>query len=663
MNDIRQQRAITVARRAGSALAGAAGAVCRFCGRLRYELIPAAATSGMTVLSWWHHATGLGLTDHAGYGAATVATGALCWKGLQHKSNAVALAGLGGAVVSVDTWLGAALGPSLPSMMASGATMIGAYWAYGPWLVKTRHDRMNLQIKAAKAGALPNSVGLNIATPGVTGDTTEETALRRALVALGTPAQDVSRIVFTDTGWHCMVTLPPGKNTSAAQVIAKQKQLAANLDLPGTLRLRVGERENQLLVQMQVRDPLAATIPWAGPSMTSCADWLPVGLSPDGTPFGFHPLYNHVLVAGATDNGKSGVLNVVLGNLVACKDAEVLLVDMKPGAVELGPWEPCALALADTVDKAEALFAMVRQEIKERGEQMSRWRRETGVPVRKWDPAKHGRPAWFVVIDELAELMRRAPHLAQELESLKQLARFVAITFIEATQSPSSKVFGDSTDARQQYQVRIGLGVTESTATNLIMGPGAHGEGWRLDQLNLPGKLMIASRDKAHQAPLERRAYYPTDEDIAATIAEYGGVSSLGDLLEPAGPPQGPNGGGTGGGTPVPVPTAPVERPRLRAVPTYPDGARIPDNRLALWQALQQAGSDGMTLQEVVALGLPKLGHRTSVQGPVSQWVAKGWVDDSGTRGTAKVYVLTAADHTPEPAAASAVEKENALAR
>ncbi|MFE0059956.1 FtsK/SpoIIIE domain-containing protein [Streptomyces sp. NPDC059003] len=647
-------------RRAAAAVAGASIAACRWCGRLRYELAPVAATFGLTALSWWHHATGPGRADHTGYGLATAATAALCAKGLEHKNTKAAAVGLGGTVVSVDAWLGAALGPSVPSFIATGVTMIGAYGLYVPWLVKSRHDRMNLQIKAAKNGGLPDSMGVNVGTPGVTGDTQEETALRRALVALGIPAQDVSRIVFTEIGWNCVVTLPPGKNTSAAVVISKQKQLAANLDLPGTMRLRVGERENQLLVQMQVRDPLAETIAWPGPSMTSCTEWLPLGLSPDGTRFGFHPLYNHVLVAGATDNGKSGVLNVILGNLAACQDAEVLLVDMKPGAVELGPWEPCALALADSVDRAKALFAMVRQEIKERGELMSQWRRETGVPVRKWDPAKHGRPAWFIVIDELAELIRRAPDLAKELESLKQLARFAAIMFVEATQSPSAKVFGDSTDARQQYQVRIGLGVTEPTATNLIFGVGAHGEGWRLDLLNLPGKLMIASRDSAHKAPLERRAYYPTDEDIAATIAEFGGVAADGMLLEPTAPAGGPNGRGPGDGTPASPPEAPFERPQLRAVPTFPDGSRIPDNRLALWEALQKAGPEGLTLQEAVAQGLA--GHRTSVQGPVSQWVAKGWVDDSGTRGRAKVYALTAAEHTPTPDTVPS-PKENVLAR
>ncbi|MFJ4988772.1 FtsK/SpoIIIE domain-containing protein [Streptomyces sp. NPDC088732] len=652
-------RALRAASSVGNASVAVGKAVCRVCGRLRYELAPAAATFGLTSLSWLHHAAGVSLLEHGVYGLATLAASGLTLAGLKFKSKAATHLGIGGAVMAVDTWIGAWNGPSMPSLITGGVVLIGSYAVYVPWLVKARHERIALQLKAAKTGAMPEGLGVNVTQAGVTGDTKEETALRRGLVALGIPAQDVSQIVFTDTGWHALVTLPAGKNTSAEAVIARQTQLEANMGIVGTLRLSVGAQANHLIVRVQTRDPLAETIPWPGPAITSCAEWLPLGMNPDGTVFGYDPLYNHVLVAGATDNGKSGVLNVILGNLAACKDAALLLVDMKPGAVELGSWSSCARALADTPDKAAALFDYVRREIKERGELMSQWRRETGVPVRKWDPTKHGRPALFIVIDELAELIRRAPELAKELESLKQIARFCAVQFIEATQSPSARVFGDSTDARQQYQVRIGLGVTESVATNLILGAGAHGEGWRLTDLDMPGKLMIASRDKDHQKPMERRGYYPSDADIAATVARYGGVSADGVLIEPSAPVDdpGPRGGGPGGGTPVPVPDAPAARPvLLRAVPTYPDGSRIPDNRLELWEALREAGAEGLTLQEAVAQGIA--GHRTSVQGPVSQWVAQGWVDDSGKRGQAKTYVLTATAHIPVPATTTATEED-----
>ncbi|MGG7574138.1 FtsK/SpoIIIE domain-containing protein [Streptomyces sirii] len=642
-------------RRAAAAVAGASIAVCRYCGRLRYELAPAAATFGLTAMSWWHHATGLGWADHTGYSLATVATGALCAKGLQYKNTKAAAVGLGGAVMSVDAWLGAALGPSVPSVIATGVTMIGAYGLYVPWLVKSRHDRMNLQIKAAKNGALADSMGVNIATPGVTGDTAEETALRRALVALGVPAMDVSRIVFTDTGWHAMVSLPAGKATSAEAVIAKRQQLEANLDLPGKLRLAVGPQANQLLVRMQTNDPLEQPVTWPGPGITSIEQAMPIGVYPDGSPILLDLVAGHVLVAGGTDMGKSGAVNVIIGNLVACADAQILGIDMKPGALELGPWRRNMIALADEPDLARQILMMVKAEMIRRGRYLSTLRGSNGEPVRKWT-SEHG-PYWVLVIDELAELLRQAPDVAAELVTINQVARAMGIRVVAATQSPSEKAFGgQGTDARQQYSTRIGLPVFESTPINMIFGSGAYGAGWRLDWLDLPGKVMVAS--KRYKEPNQGRCYWVSDAQIVATSMEYESDEAF--VTVPASEPEPehepdpdapnpPSGGGPGGG-----------RPRLRAVPTFPDGSRIPDNRLALWEALQKAGPEGLTLQEAVAQGIA--GHRTSVQGPISQWVAKGWVDDSGSRGRAKVYVLTAAEHTPMPTAPP-LKKENALAR
>ncbi|MFD3514867.1 FtsK/SpoIIIE domain-containing protein [Streptomyces sp. NPDC058657] len=637
-------------RRAAATVAHASLAVCRFCGRLRYELAPTAATFSLTAMSWWHHATGLGWTEHTGYGMAAAATGLLCAKGLEHKNTKAAAVGLGGAVMSADAWIGAALGPSVPSLIATGATTIGAYLMYVPWLVKARHDRMNLQVKAAKNGLLPDSMGINIGAPGVTGDTEEETGLRRALVALGVPAMDVSKIVFTDTGWHAMVSLPAGKQTSAEAVIAKRQQLEANLALPGKLRLAVGPQANQLIVRMQTNDPLERPVVWPGPGITSIEQPMPLGVYPDGSEILLDLVAGHVLLAGGTDMGKSGAVNVIIGNLAACADAQILGIDMKPGALELGPWRRNMLALADDPDLARQVLMMVKAEMIRRGKFLSTLRGPNGEPVRKWT-SEHG-PYWVLIIDELAELLRQAPDVAAELVTINQVARAMGIRVIAATQSPSEKAFGgQGTDARQQYSTRIGLPVFESTPINMIYGAGAYGAGWRLDWLDLPGKVMVAS--KRYKEPNEGRCYWVSDAQIVATSMRHATadepVPETADEPEPEHEPTPPDGGIPGGG-----------RPHLRAVPTFPDGSRIPDNRLGFWEALQKAGPKGLTLPEAVAQGLA--GHRTSVQGPFSQWVTKGWVDDSGTRDRAKVYVLTASEHTPS-ATVPSMTKENAVAR
>lgn len=631
----------------------AAVAVCRLCGRLRYELIPAATSFGMTGLGWLHHAVGADWGDLAGYGLGIATTGALTAGGLKFKSKVATSLGVASTGVLVNTAIGALAGPSVPSLIAGGVVTISTYAIYVPWLIKTRHERIALQIKAAKTAPLPDGMGVNVTQPGVTGDSVEETALRRALVALGVPAQDVSRIVFTDTGWHAAVTLPPGRNTSAEAVIAKQTQLQANLDLPGKLRLGVGAQANQLIVRMQTHDPLADEIAWPGPAITSVEQSLPIGIYPDGTPILVDLVRGHVLIAGGTDMGKSGAINVIVGNLVACADAEVLGIDMKPGALELGPWRRNMLALADDADTARQILTRVKAEMIRRGKYLSTLRGPNGEPVRKWT-SEHG-PYWILIVDELAELLRQAPDVASELVTINQVARAMGIRVIAATQSPSEQAFGGKgTDARQQYSTRIGLPVFETEPINMIFGRGAYGHGWRLDWLDLPGKVMVSSR--RYDKPREGRCYYVTDGNIVVVSNEHARYEEE-VPSEPArshplpdddpdpdrSPPSGP---GPGGG-----------RPRLRAVPTFPDGSRIPDNRIALWEALQQAGDGGLTLQDAVAAGIAN--HRTSVQGPMAQWVAKGWVDDSGKKGQAKNYVLVAAAHTPAPASLPTASKEN----
>jgi hypothetical protein len=610
--------------------AAALGAACRWCARRRYELAPGAATSGLTALSWLHHASEVSIAEHGVYGAATAAAAALTAGGLKHKHKGVATASAGGMVVLADVWIGAALGPSVPSLIAGALLTGGAYAAYIPWLVRSRRDQLALQVKAAKAGVTAQALGASTAEPGLTGSTQEETALLRALVALlKIPPVDV-KLDYAPFGWRALVVLPPGSNTAPQKVIARRDQLASNLGLPGKLRLAKGERDNELVVSLYESDPLAAPIPWPGPMTATCTEPAVLGIDAFGRVVQIPLLYNHTLIGGATDNGKSGVQAVLIAYAVACRDAEVLLVDMKPGAVEFGPWRDCALALADSPSRAMQLLKTVWAEVERRGALLA----ELGE--KKWLPGKHG-PAWFVFIDELAELIRRVPAAAKLIESLLQVARFVGITLVCATQSPSNRVFGGSTDGRQQYQVRIGLGAKESTTSNLIFGPGAYGDGWCLDELDAPGKFLHWNRE--HQVPVEARAFWMSDEDVAATSHRYAQQTDDEATQHPEPSPD-PEDDPTPPQPPTPPSGGPGRgRPVLRAVPTFPDGTEIADDRhLALWQAIEKAGPKGITIDSLVALGLPDFNARSSVNGPLGQWRHKGWVIEAGKQGRAMAY-------------------------
>lgn len=622
----------SILARAALGTAHALGRACRWCVRRRFEVAPAAASAGLTGLSWLHHLDGVSLAEHGVYGAATAAAGVLAAGALKHKHKVLATAGASGMAVMADAWMGAALGPSVPSLIASSLVTGGAYAAYVPWLVRSRRDQLALQVKAAKAGVTAAGLGSNTSAPGLTGATREETALMQALVAmLSVPAVDVTALEHTRFGWRAVIVLPPGRDTAPQKVIARRDQLATNLGLPGKLRLAKGERDNELVAYLYESDPLASPISWPGPSTRTCTEPAALGVDAFGQPVLIPLLYNHTLIGGATDNGKSGVQSVLIAYAVACEDAEALLIDMKPGAVEFGPWRDAALALADTPSRAMQLLKMVWAEVERRGALLS----ELGE--KKWIPGKHG-PAWFVFIDELAELMRRVPAAAKLIESLLQVARYTGVTLVCATQSPSNRVFGGSTDGRQQYQVRIGLGAKESTTSNLIFGPGAYGDGWCLDELDLAGKFL--RWDREHQVPVDARAYWMTEDDVAATNHRYAREEGETEAREhpehspdpeddptPPRPPTPPSGGPGGG------------RPLLRAVPTFPDGSEIADERhAALWQAVERAGARGITVDDLVALDLPQFAARSSVNGPLGQWRRKGWIEEAGKQGRAMAF-------------------------
>ena len=63
----------------------------------------------------------------------------------------------------------------------------------------------------------------------------------------------------------------------------------------------------------------------------------------------------NVLIGGIAGAGKSGILNVIIAALAACRDVVLWGVDLK-GGMELQPWAACFDRLATTPDEAAELF-------------------------------------------------------------------------------------------------------------------------------------------------------------------------------------------------------------------------------------------------------------------------------------------------------------------
>ena len=102
-------------------------------------------------------------------------------------------------------------------------------------------------------------------------------------------------------------------------------------------------------------DPHAGSIPWPGPSVTSITQPVALGLFEDAALCQVVFARLHGILGGTTGSGKSGGLNVLIGNLVACRDVVIWGIDLKRG-MELGPWESCIDRLATTPEEAISLL-------------------------------------------------------------------------------------------------------------------------------------------------------------------------------------------------------------------------------------------------------------------------------------------------------------------
>ena len=174
-------------------------------------------------------------------------------------------------------------------------------------------------------------------------------------------------------------------------------------------------------------------------------------------------LRRHALFGGATGSGKSGGLNVLMGNLTACADVVIWAIDLKRG-MELGPWASCIARLATT--PAEA-----RDPARRRGGRPGGPRRVARrAGQRVWEPSPD-LPALVIIVDEYAELADAAPEATGDADSIARRGRAVAVTLIAATQRPTQKAMGQGA-LRSQMDVRICFRVRERKDVDLDPRPG-----------------------------------------------------------------------------------------------------------------------------------------------------------------------------------------------
>jgi S-DNA-T family DNA segregation ATPase FtsK/SpoIIIE len=264
-------------------------------------------------------------------------------------------------------WLAAAIavGPAVkPLPMAAGiATMIlGVPW----WFHRRR--RAKVRVERAISG-----------WPDITD-------------AVGLPGSQIASAVVDAWGWTARVMLRKG--TTTAQAITKIPEIESGLGLrPGSVRVFPDEkRADRFVMRVIENDPHAEPASWPGRWITSVSRPTEIGLSEDGRPVRVLLVRRNVLIGGIMGSGKSGILNVIIANLAACRDVVLWGIDMK-GGMELQPWAACFERLAFTPGQATQLFRDAVAKLNELAAEGKR----------VWEPTPED-PALVIIADEWAEL-------------------------------------------------------------------------------------------------------------------------------------------------------------------------------------------------------------------------------------------------------------------
>jgi hypothetical protein len=460
-------------------------------------------------------------------------------------------------IAATGGWLTAATaaGPGrepLPRLLAIGALVLGVPW----WAHRRRRAKVRVERALAVWPEIAQAVGL--AGSRVMSAVVDVWGWRaRFALARGQTIQDViNRLPAIESGL--------GTFRGAARVCPTQDGLA-----------------NRFELRILDKDPHADAITWPGPSATSITEPIDLGPFEDATPAKVLFLRRHCLFGGVSGSGKSGGLNVLMGNLTACADVVIWAIDLKRG-MELGPWASCIDRLATTPAEARALLADAVAILEARASFLA----ATGRRV--WDPS-HGMPALVIIVDEYAELAEAAPEATTDADSIGRRGRAVAVTLIAATQRPTQKAMGQGA-LRSQMDVRICFRVRERKDVDLILGQGMLTAGWHAHTLNAPGKFLISAPE--HDTPSRARAYLLTDQAVTDTASQHAHIRPALD----------------------PVSQQAVEeraqiRPDASAHPADPehgmDSGRSPDDtrdapETILWAALSLAPREGVTVPELM---------------------------------------------------------------
>ncbi|GEM_PF-446760 len=190
----------------------------------------------------------------------------------------------------------------------------------------------------------------------------------------------------------------------------------------------------------------------------------------------------HILIAGATNSGKSVCLNaLIISLLMKVKPSQVKLIMIDPKMVELSMYNGVPHLLAPVIvdpRKAATVLSWVLEEMKNRLQMLLDYNcknLEEFNFMAKRDATKDSDlkpiPYILVIIDELADLMMvAAAEVEDSICRIAQMARAVGIHLIISTQKPIVKIITGL--IKTNVPARIAFKVTDYTDSRVILEHG-----------------------------------------------------------------------------------------------------------------------------------------------------------------------------------------------
>lgn len=221
----------------------------------------------------------------------------------------------------------------------------------------------------------------------------------------------------------------------------------------------------------------------------------------------------HILIGGATDMGKSNILNLIITTLLLNHedDVEFTLIDLK-GGLEFSTYE-CIKQTINFATNAEQAYVALNNVVVEMEETFQELRRKGKKNVKALGVKKRH----FVIVDEAAELSstgeldKETKELKIECENfLKDIARrgrASGIRLIYATQYPTTETV--SSQVKRNLLTRISLTVDTSTASLVV-----------LDEKGAESLPMIQGRAIYKQIKCETMQSYFIPEWIIKKVVE-----------------------------------------------------------------------------------------------------------------------------------------------